>query len=108
VRYVVTLTIENRAVRIPLRFHNAWLALFDPREEQHYPLDGEEQRAYEEDTGRRHSDPLVLEAGESTTKDYVFVVPSGAAAPRLRIAPGGWLSLIIHRLLLGAREFQLP
>ena len=66
------------------------------------------QRAYDEATGEKRPDPLVLKAGESATRAYVFRLPADVADPRLRIAPGGWSGFMLQKLLFGIKEFQLP
>ena len=108
VEYVVKLTIDNRAKRVPFRFTNGSVALFDPTDGRRYRVDPEAQRAYEAATGRERPDPLILKAGESATRDYVFRLPAGVTDSRLRIAPGGWGGLVLEKLLFGLKEFQLP
>jgi hypothetical protein len=108
VAYVVGLTIDNRAVRVPFRFSNAAVILIDPRDGRRYAVDAEAQRAREEATGERLPDPLVLKAGESATKHFVFSVPADVIAPRMQVMPGGWVGLFLDRLLTGTKEFQLP
>jgi hypothetical protein len=108
VRYIVTLTVDNRARRVPFRFNDQSLAIVDQREGRRFYVDPAAQKAHEEATGARVLDPLVLKAGESATKDYVFSVPADVVAPRMRIAPGGWTGLAIDRLLTGLKEFELP
>jgi hypothetical protein len=106
--YVVKLTVDNRAKRVPFRFTNGSVALFDPRDGRRYLVDPEAQRAYDEATGEKRPDPLVLKAGESATRAYVFRLPAGVADPRLRVAPGGWSGLMLEELLVGIKEFQIP
>lgn len=106
--YVVKLAIENRARRVPFRFDDDGVALVDPGDGKRYRIDPEAQRAYDAATGRERPVPLVLKAGESATRDYVFRLPAGVADPRLRIAPGGWGGMVLESLLFGTREFQLP
>lgn len=108
VEYVVSMTIDNRALRVPFRFGNGGLAIVEQKEGRRYNVHGPAQKAHEEKGGTSWSDPLVLKAGESVTRDYVFRVPADVVAPRMRIAPGGWSGLIIDRLLTGSKEFQLP
>lgn len=108
VEYVVKLTIENRAGRVPFRFANGSVALFDPADGKRYLVDPEAQRAYEKATGQDPPDPLVLKAGESATRAYVFRLPARVADPRLRVAPGGWSGLVLEKFLFGIKEFQLP
>ena len=71
-------------------------------------FDPEAQCAYESATGQKREDPLILQAGESATRNYVFRLPAGVTDPRLRIAPGGWGGLVLEKLLFGLKEFQLP
>ncbi len=106
--YVVKLTIDNRAKRVPFRFTSGSVALFDPRSGRRYLVNPEAQRAYDEATGEKQPDPLVLKAGESATNAYVFRLPVDVADPRLRVAPGGWSGLMFEQLLFGTKEFQLP
>jgi hypothetical protein len=108
VEYVVKLTIDNRAKRVPFRFTNGSVALFDPTDGRRYLVDPEAQRAYEAATGQERPDPLILKAGESATRDYVFRLPARVTDPRLRIAPGGWGGMVLEKLLFGIKEFQLP
>jgi hypothetical protein len=108
VQYVVKLTIDNRAKRVPFRFTNGSVGLFDPADGKRYLIDLEAQRAYEKATGRDLPDPLVLKAGESATRAYVFRLPAGVTDPRLRIAPGGWSGMPLEKLVFGIKEFQLP
>jgi hypothetical protein len=108
VEYVVKLTIDNRAKRVPFRFTNGSVALFDSTDGKRYLIDREAQRAYAKATGQDPPDPLVLKAGESATRDYVFRLPAGVGDPRLRVAPGGWGGLVIDKLLFGIKEFRLP
>jgi hypothetical protein len=108
VEYGVKLTIDNRAKRVPFRFTNGSVALFDPADGKRYLVDPEAQRAYMKATGQDPPDPLVLKAGESVTRDYVFRLPAGVTDPRLRVAPGGWSGLDLDKLLFGIKEFQLP
>ncbi len=108
VEYVVKLTIDNRAKRVPFRFTDGSVGLFDPTDGKRYLNDPEAQRAYEKATGQDLPDPLVLKAGESATRDYVFRLPAGVTDPRLRIAPGGWSGMPLEKLVFGIKEFQLP
>jgi hypothetical protein len=108
VEYVVKLTIDNRARRVPFRFTDGSVALFDPASGKRHLVDREAQRAYETATGQDLPDPLILKAGESATKGYVFRLPAGVTDPRLRVAPGGWGGLLIDDLLSGTKEYQLP
>lgn len=108
VEYVVKLTVDNRARRVPFRFTDGSVALFDPNSGKRYLVDPEAQRAYESATGQTRADPLILQAGESATRNYVFRLPAGVTDPRLRIAPGGWGGLVLEKLLFGLKEFQLP
>ncbi len=108
VEYVVKLSIDNRAARVPFRFTNGSVALFDPTNGKRHFIDPEAQRAYAKATGRDLPDPLVLRAGESATREYVFRLPASVADPRLRVAPGGWSGMDLDRLLFGIKEFQLP
>jgi hypothetical protein len=108
VRYIVTLTVENRAKRVPFRFSDQALAIIDRREGQRFYVDSAAQKEHQSVMGTHLPDPVVLRAGESATKDYVFVVPADVVAPRMRIAPGGWFGLAIDRLLTGTKEFELP
>ena len=108
VEYVVTITVDNRALRVPFRFSNTALAIVDQKEGHRYYVNNAAQKAHDEASGTSSADALVLKAGESATRDYVFRVPAKVAAPRMRIAPGGWTGLIIDRVLTGSKEFQLP
>ena len=108
VEYVVKLTVDNRAKRVPFRFTNGAVALFDPNNGKRYLVDPEAQRAYESATGQNQADPLILKAGESATRDYVFRLPAGVTDPRLRIAPGGWGGMVLEKLFFGLKEFRLP
>jgi hypothetical protein len=108
VEYVVMLTIENRAGRVPFSFPKGAVALFDPRDGRRFFVDPQAQRAYEEATGRTSPEPLVLEAGETARRTYVFRLPADVAGPRLRVAPGGWSGLILENLFSGIQEFRLP
>jgi hypothetical protein len=108
VEYVLKLTIDNRARRVPFRFTNGSVALFDPADGKRYLIDPEAQRAYAEATGQELPDPLVLKAGESATRAYVFRLPAAVTDPRLRIAPGGWSGMPLEKLVFGIKEFQLP
>ena len=54
---------------------------------------------YDEATGQKLPDPLILKAGESATKSYVFRLPAGVNDPRLRVAPGGWSGMMLESLL---------
>jgi hypothetical protein len=108
VEYVVKLTIDNRAKRVPFRFTDGSVALFDPGGGKRYRVAPEAQRAYEAATGQTRPDPLILKAGESATRDYVFRLPAVVTDPRLRIAPGGWGGMALENLLFGIKEFRLP
>ena len=108
VEYVVKLTIDNRARRVPFRFTDGSVALFDPNDGKRYRVDPEAQRAYEAATGQKQPDPLILKAGESATRDYVFRLPAGVTDPRLRIAPGGWGGMVLEKLLFGAQGIPAP
>lgn len=108
VEYVVKLTVENRARRVPFRFTDQSLALVDPSSGKRFWVDPEGQRAYEAATGQKRPVPLVLAAGESATGSYVFRLPGGVTDPRLRIAPGGWGGMALENVLFGVKEFQLP
>jgi hypothetical protein len=92
---------------VPLRFNDSSVVLIDSRDRRRYRVDPEAQRAHETRVGVRRPETLVLRAGESATKDYVFRVPAAVVEPRLRVAPGGWLGLLAEQLLIGTREFQL-
>jgi hypothetical protein len=104
----VRLSIDNRARRVPFRFTNDSVALVDTARGKRYRVDPELQRAYEAATGQDVKDPLILKAGESATRGYVFRLPAGVTDPRLRVAPGGWGGMALENLLLGVKEFQLP
>jgi hypothetical protein len=108
VEYVVKLTIDNRAKRVPFRFTNDSVALVDPARGKRYRVAPEAQGAFETATGQNLPDPLILNAGESATRDYVFRLPAGVTDPRLRVAPGGWGGMVLENLLFGTKEFQLP
>jgi hypothetical protein len=107
VEYVVRLTIDNLAKRVPFRFTDGSVALFDPTSGKRYRVDPEAQRAYETATGQDLPNPLILKAGESATKDYVFRLPAAVTDPRLGVAPGGWGGMFLEKLLFGTKEFQL-
>ncbi len=108
VRYDLTLTVDNRAKRVPFRLGDQSLAIIDQRDGRRFYVSRRAQQAQEDASGVHRTDPLVLKAGESATRDYVFAVPSDVQAPRLRIAPGGWFGLAIDRVLTGLKEFELP
>ena len=108
VEYVVKLTVENRAARVPFRVSEDTAALVDANSGKRYHVDPVAQRAYDAATGRKQAGPLMLEAGKSATMDYVFRLPAAVTDPRLRIAPGGWSGMIIESILFGVKEFQLP
>jgi hypothetical protein len=108
VRYVVTLKIDNRAKRVPFRFSDQSLAIIEQTEGRRYYVNAADQKALLDAVGDHPPDPLFLKAGESATREYIIRVPAGVVAPRMRIAPGGWGGLIIDRLLMGTKEFQLP
>lgn len=106
--YVVRLTVENRARRVPFRFTDESLALVDANTGKRYWVDPEAQRAYEAATGQKRPAPLVLQPGQSATGSYVFRLPAGVSEPRLRIAPGGWGGMALGNVLFGVKEFRLP
>jgi hypothetical protein len=108
VEYVIRLSIDNRAKRVPFRFTADSVALFDSDNGKRYRVDAAAQTAYETVTGKQQPDPLVLKAGESATRAYVFRLPSGVTDARLRIAPGGWSGMILENILFGVKEFRLP
>jgi hypothetical protein len=108
VEYVVTMTVDNRAMRVPFTFSSTAVAIVEQTEGRHYVVNPVAQAAHEHAKGTAFADPLVLKAGESATRDYVFRIPAEVVAPRMRIAPGGWSGYIIDRLLTGNKEFQLP
>jgi hypothetical protein len=108
VEYLVKLTVENRAKRVPFRFTDESVALVDPNTGKRYWVHPEAQRAYEAATGQEQRAPLVLKPGESATGSYVFRLPAGVTDPRLRIAPGGWGGMAFENLLFGVKEFRLP
>jgi hypothetical protein len=108
VEYVVKLTIDNKAKRVSFPFAYGSVALFDVRYDRRYLVDLAAQRAYDEATGEKRPDPMVLKAGESATRAYVFRLPAEVPDPRLRVAPGGWSGLMLQKLLFGIKEFQLP
>jgi hypothetical protein len=108
VRYVVTLTVENRAKRVSFRFSDQSLAIIDQRDGRRFYVNTAAQKDHEKMMGTHPADPIVLSAGQSATKDFVFLVPADVVAPRMRVAPGGWSGLAIDRLLSGTKEFELP
>jgi hypothetical protein len=108
VEYVVKLTIDNRAMRVPFRLTNGSVALIDPTDGRRFRVDPVAQRDYEAATAPDRPDPLILKAGESATKHYVFRLPAGVTDPHLRIAPGSSGGLVLEKLLFGLKEFQLP
>ena len=108
VEYVIRLTIDNRAKRVPFRFTADSVALFDSDNGKRYHVDASAQTTYETATRQQQPDPLTLKAGESATRTYVFRLPSGVTDARLRIAPGGWSGMILENILFGVKEFQLP
>lgn len=108
VEYVVKLTVENRAARVPFRIADDQVALVDPGDGKRYGVDPVAQRTYDAATGRKQAGPLMLEAGKSATMDYVFRLPAAVSDPRLRIAPGGWGGMAMESVLFGVKEFQLP
>jgi hypothetical protein len=108
VDYVVTLTIDNRARRVPFRFANQALVLIDTHGGQAYHVLADRQRAHEAAHGGPQPDPLLLKPGESATRDYVFEVPADVVAPRLKPMPGGVFGDTIDKLLGVYTEIQLP
>ena len=80
VEYVVTMTVDNRALRVPFRFSNGALAIVEQKEGHRYYVNEAAQKAHEEAAGTPFADPLVLKAGESATRDYVFRVPADVVA----------------------------
>jgi hypothetical protein len=108
VEYVVTMTVDNQALRVPFRFSKGAVAIVEQKEGRRFHVNEVAQKAHDEAADTPSSDPLVLAAGESATRDYVFRVPADVVAPRMRIAPGGWTGLIVDRVLTGSKEFQLP
>ncbi len=108
VHYVVTLKIDNRAMRVPFRFSDQSLAVIEQSEGRRYYVNAADQKAQDDAAGNHSAGPIFLKAGESATREYIFRVPASVVAPRMRIAPGGWSGLIIDRLLTGTKEFQLP
>ena len=84
--YVVTLTIDNQAKRVPFRFSEQSLALIDTAGAGRvYHVDPERQRARYEATTAKYADPLVLKAGESATQDYIFAIPAAHGRASLEI-----------------------
>jgi hypothetical protein len=108
VEYVVTVTIDNRARRVPFRFNNQALVLIDTDGGKAYRVDTARQRAHEEAHGGPQPDPLVLKPGESATRDYVFAVPVDVIAPRLKPMPGGVFGDTVDKVLGVYTEIQLP
>jgi hypothetical protein len=109
VDYIVTLAIDNKAKRVPFRFSDQSLVLFDRREPGRvYRVARDHQRAYHDANGMNYSDPLVLKAGETATQDYVFSVPGNMVGPRLKFMPGGRIGETLGRLLGDYTEIQLP
>ena len=64
--------------------------------------------AHEEAQGEPQPDPIVLQAGQSATRDYVFAVPLDLVAPRLKPMPGGVIGDTIDKVLGVYTEIQLP
>jgi hypothetical protein len=109
VSYVVKLTIDNRAKRVPFRFFDRSLVLVDSADAGRvYHVDPESQRAHTESTGGQHANPLILKAGESATQDYVFSIAVNAVAPRLKFTTGGSIGEALEKLLGNYTEIQLP
>jgi hypothetical protein len=108
VRYAVTLKIDNRAKRVPFRFSESSLAIVDQANGGRFYVHAADQKAHDDAAGTHPGDPLILKAGESANREYVFRVPASAVSPHMRIAPGGWSGLVIDRVLTGLKEFQLP
>ena len=108
IEYVVKLTIENRARRVPFRFTEQSVALVDANTGRRYWVDPEAQRAYLAGTGQGNAVPMIVEPGRSATGAYVFRLPAGVTDPRLRIAPGGWGGMALETVLFGVKEFRLP
>jgi hypothetical protein len=108
VEYTVTLTIDNRAKRVPYRFEHNWLILWDVHAPtRFYRVASDRCRAHSGATGSKYVDPLILNAGESATQDYVFVVPADVVTPRVKLMSGGRLGETLDRLLGEYTEFQL-
>ncbi len=106
--YRVSLTVDNKAKRVPYRFEARFLVLFDPLDPSklyHASLDQEHVQAQSVDVFKN---PLVLKAGESATQDYTFLVPETLVAPRLKVMTGGRIGETLDRLLGDYREVQLP
>jgi hypothetical protein len=108
VDYIITLTIDNRARRVPFRLANKALTLIDTQGGKAYHVAADRQRAHEETHGGPQPDPLVLKSGESATRDYVFAVPAGLTAPRLNPMSGGAIGDTIDKVLGIYTEIQLP
>lgn len=103
--YLVKLKIENRARRVPFKFSGESLAFADLTGK--HPLtrpSAERTPSGEMQPPRLH----ILQAGESTTIEYVFSLPHDLENLRLRLAPGGWSGDLLEWLLFGRKEFQLP
>jgi hypothetical protein len=108
VEYIVRLTIANRAKRVNFRFSDSAVVLVDARAGTRFPVDAARKRAHEDASGKPFPQTLVLKAGESVTKDYVFSVPANTTALRLKIMPGGAFGDFMQRLLGQPTDFQLP
>jgi len=109
VEYTVTLTIDNRAKRVPYRFLENWLVLWDiHRPDRVYHVASDRLRERRDAIASKHLDPLILKAGESATQDYVFLVPADVFAPRIKLVTGGRIGETLDKLLGEYTEFQLP
>jgi hypothetical protein len=108
VNFIVPLTIANRAKRVNFRFSDSSLVIVDMRSGRRYHVNGPRQKAREVASGNRLKETIVLKAGESATKEYVFSVPATISEPRLKVIAGGSIGEFLDRVLGQPTEFQLP
>jgi hypothetical protein len=102
---LVRLKVENKALRVPFKFDGNSLVFVD--------LSGKSPmirpRAERSSSGELVAPTVhMLKAGESTTTDYLFVLPADQTSLRLRIMPGGAFGDVLEWLVFGRKEFQLP
>jgi hypothetical protein len=105
VKFLVRLKVENKALRVPFKYDGNALWLVD--------LSGKSPiirpRGELSSSGELVAPTVhVLEAGESTTTDYLFSLPPDQSNFRLRVMPGGAVGDVLEWLFFGRKEFRLP
>ncbi len=104
--YVVTLKVQNLAVRVSFKFQPETAVLVDNAGIEHTPL-AQARHAWFTAANQPDACATELPAGTDCTTTLVYDVPADTQMPVLRVVFGGQFGEIADALLTGNRVLQL-